>query len=102
MSPFSIIYRKVHHHLLDLAKLSIREKFSSASSVMAEQILDVQEEFQLKLEKFNARYKAAVDKKMREKVFKEGDMMMVYLIKEGIPTRTYSKLKPKRYGPFRS
>ena len=44
MSYFSIIYKKVYHHLLDLAKLPIREKFSSAASAMAEQILDAQEE----------------------------------------------------------
>ena len=35
MKPFVIIYRKVPHHLLDLAKLPIREKFSSAASAMA-------------------------------------------------------------------
>jgi len=41
--PFSIIYRKVSHHLLDLAKLPIGEKFSSAGRAMVEQILGVQE-----------------------------------------------------------
>ena len=102
MSPFSIVYRKVPHHLLNSAKLHIDEKFSSVSSVMTEQTIDVQKEVRTGLEKFNARYKTAADKRMREKVFKEGDMMMVYLIKEGIPTRPYNKLKPKRYGPFRS
>jgi len=43
MSPFAIIYRNVPHHLLDLAKLHIREKFSSIAYAMAEQVLDVQE-----------------------------------------------------------
>jgi len=63
MSPFSIVYRKVPHHLLDLAKMSIEYKFSSVASIMAEQVLDVQEEVRLKLEKSNARYKTATDKK---------------------------------------
>ena len=76
MSPFAIVYRRVPHHLLDLAKLPIGEKFRSATSAMAEQILDVQEEVRLKLEKSNVKYKATADKKMREKVF-EGDMMVV-------------------------
>jgi len=84
MSPFSIVYRKVPHHLLDLAKLLIGRKFNSATSTMTEQILDVEEEVRLKLEKSNARYKAATDKKRREKVFEEGDMIMVYLRKERI------------------
>ena len=80
MSPVSIVYRKVAHYLLDLAKLLIGEKFSSAASAMAKQILDVQEEVRLKLES-NARYKAATDKKRREKVFEEWDMVMIYLRK---------------------
>jgi len=80
MSPFSIVYRKVSHYLLDLAKLYIGEKFSNAASAMAKQILDVQEEVRLKLES-NARYKAATDKKRREKVFEEWDMVMIYLRK---------------------
>jgi len=44
MSPFSIVYRKIPDHLFDLAKLPIGKKFSSVVSVMAKQILDVQEE----------------------------------------------------------
>jgi len=43
MSPFAIVYRKVPNYLLDLAKLSMREKFSSAASAMVEQVLNVQE-----------------------------------------------------------
>jgi len=92
MSPFFIVYRKVHYHLLDLAKLAIGENFSSVASSLAEQILDVQEEVRLKLKKFNARYKVAADKKRREKVLEEGDMVMIYLKKERIPANSYDKL----------
>ena len=69
MSPFSIIYQKVPHHLLDLAKLPIGEKFSNAASVMTEQAIDIQKEVRTRLEKSNARYKATADKR-RENVFK--------------------------------
>jgi len=82
MSPFTIVYRKIPRHLLDLAKLPIGEKFNSVASVMTEQVLDVQESVRLKLEKSNAKYKETVDKKRREKVFEEVDMVMVYLRKE--------------------
>jgi len=63
MSPFSIIYQKVPHHLLDLAKLPIGEKFSNAASVMTEQAIDIQKEVRTRLEKSSARYKATADKK---------------------------------------
>jgi len=62
----SIVYRKVPYHLLDLAKLPSGEKLSSSASAMAEQTLDVQKEVQARLEKFNARYKAALIKEERK------------------------------------
>jgi len=65
MSPFSIVYRKIPYHLLDLAKLPIGEKFSSAAIAMAEQTIDVQKEVGTRLEKPNARYKAIADKEKR-------------------------------------
>ena len=43
MSRFSIIYRKIPHHHLDLIKLPIGKRFSSAANVIAKQVLDVQE-----------------------------------------------------------
>ena len=49
MSPFSIVYQKVPQHLLNLAKLSIGEKFSNAASAMAEQDINVQKEIRTRL-----------------------------------------------------
>ena len=82
MSHFAIVYRKVPHHLLDSTKLPIRDKFSNAVRAMAEQIINVQESVRLRLEKYNAKYKVIADKEMREKVFEEGDIVMVYLRRE--------------------
>ena len=84
MSSFSIVYRKVPHHLLDLAKLPTGKKFSNAASAMAMQAIDVQKEVRTRLEKSNARYKSAATKKRKEKVFEEGDMVMIYLRKKEI------------------
>ena len=58
---------------------------------MVEQVIDVQEEVRLKLEKFNAKYKETADKKRREKIFCEGDMVMIYLRKERVPAGAYRK-----------
>ena len=71
MSPFSIVYRKVSYHVLGLAKLLIGVKFSDATSDMADQVIDVQKEFQVRLEKSNTRYKATTDKRERRSSKKE-------------------------------
>jgi len=68
---------------------------------MAEQILDVQEEVRLKLEKSNTKYKATTDKKKHEKIFCEGNIEMVYLRRKRISDDAYDKLKPKKYGSFK-
>ena len=98
MSPFAIVYQKVSNHLIDLAQLPVREKFSNAVSTLDGQVLGVQEHVRSRLEKkSNVTYKDAADKKTREKLFEQGDMVMVYLRKQTIFAGAYSKLKPTEF-----
>jgi len=101
MSLFSIVYWKVSHHLLDLAKLSIGKKFSNVASSITEQAIDIKKEVRTGLEKSNARYNATANKRRREKISEEGDMVMVYLRKERISAGSYNKLNLKKYDPFK-
>ena len=92
---------KSPRHALDLAKLPKVSGLSAAAENMAKDVQAVQAEVRWKLEKANAKYKAATDKYFRAKQFQEGDMVMVFLRRERFPIGTYGKLKPKKYGPYK-
>ena len=49
----------------------------------------------------NAKYKEHVDIHWREKVFKEGDDVMIYLHKWRLPTGSHGKLTPKKIRPYK-
>jgi hypothetical protein len=100
-SPFSLVYTSVPNHVVDLVKLPKAHGVSISAQHMAKDVIEVKEEVRDKLEKTNAKYKAAADKHRRAKVFNEGDYVMVFLRKERFPVGTYSKLKPRKYGPYK-
>ncbi|KAM2080574.1 hypothetical protein ACFX1T_034334 [Malus domestica] len=100
-SPFSIVYTATPHHVVDLVKLPRGHGLSIAAENMAEDVVAIRDEVKQRLEQTNVKYKEAVDKHRRMKVFKEGDSVMVFLRRERFLVGTYSKLKPRKYGPFK-
>ena len=100
-SPFSLVYVTPPRHAVDLVKLPKGPGVSIAAEDMVKQAQEVQEEVRKKLEENNAKIKANVDKQRRLKLFKEGDLVMVFLRRERFPIGTYAKLKPKKYGPYK-
>ena len=99
-SPFSVVYTKTPRHTLDLIKLPKGADISIAAKNMAEQCQAITEEVREKIEKANEKYKKATDKYRREKLFEVVDQVMVYLRRECFPIGKYSKLQPRKYGPY--
>ncbi|PKI66846.1 hypothetical protein CRG98_012852 [Punica granatum] len=100
-SLFSIVYQKVPRHAVDLLKLPKGAHSSAAAESLAEHIQETRVKVKEKLEEANAKYKKATDQHRREKLFSEGDMVMVFLRKERLPIGNYNKLNPKKYGPYK-
>lgn len=100
-SPFQIVYGQNPKGVLDLVELPITETISDNAEAFAEHIHQLQEEVRAQLQENNSKYKAAADAHRREKIFQEGDLVMVHLRKERFPKGTYNKLKLKKIGPCR-
>jgi ribosome-associated translation inhibitor RaiA len=100
-TPFSVVYISPPKHVADLVTLPKDSRFSVAAESMAKDVQGVQEEVKQKLESSNAKYKAYADSHRRQKVFQEGDTVMIFLRKERFPVGTYNKLQPRKYGPYK-
>lgn len=98
-TPFSIVFTKTPNHTTDL--LHLPSPTNCATENFAHRVTKTIEEVRASLQNSNTKYKAAVDAHRKFKSFNVGDLVMVHLSRDRFPVSEYSKLKPKKYGPFR-
>ena len=98
-SPFAIIYTKIPGYTTNLIQLPTFKSISVEN--LADKITKTIEEVQKTLLNSNAKYKTLTSLHKRVKVFNGGDLVMVHLRKPRFSMGEYSRLKPKRFGPFR-
>lgn len=68
---------------------------------MAREIQNVQYEVKKKLEETNVKYKTTAHKHRHCKIFKEGNLITVFLCREHYQAGTYNKLRSRKYGPYK-
>ncbi|PKU83847.1 RNA-directed DNA polymerase [Dendrobium catenatum] len=97
-SPFSVVYTKMPNHLIDIAV--VPKCRSTVAAQTAQQFKNVLEEVHNNLESSNSKYKQLADAHRRHQVFSPGDLVMLRVRREWFPTGTYTKLSPRKIGPF--
>ena len=98
-SPFEIVYGMQPASVLDLSSLPLLKKEHPKATELADFIQQLHVDIKKKIEASNAKYKAQADKKKRQVIFKEGDLVWVILTKEWNPTGPNTKLQQKKIRP---
>ncbi|PKU71093.1 ATP-dependent DNA helicase RecG [Dendrobium catenatum] len=96
--PFQVVYTKIPNQLVDIAILPKGCKSLASKTLVEAQ--DTLRTVKLNLQKSNEEYKQKADAHRRFKTFNVGDLVMIRMRRERYPQGAYSKLCPRKMGPF--
>nr|GEX69056.1 RNA-directed DNA polymerase [Tanacetum cinerariifolium] len=99
-SPFEVVYGWNPITPLDLVHVPEVGRFSKEEDDQSEQIQELHRSVQEQIIRHNEQYKEHADKRRKQVLYQEGDLVWIHLRKERFPAGCFRKLKPRRDGPF--
>ncbi|GKA37501.1 RNA-directed DNA polymerase [Tanacetum coccineum] len=100
-SPFEVVYGRNPITPLDLVPVPEVGRFSEEGADQSEQIKELHRSVQEQIIRHNKQYKEHADKRRKQVLYREGDLVWIHLRKERFPAGHFGKLKPRGDGPFR-
>ncbi|GJY43103.1 RNA-directed DNA polymerase [Tanacetum coccineum] len=100
-SPFKVVYGRNPITPLDLVPVPEVGQFSKEGVDQSEQIKELHRSVQERIIRHNKQYKEHADKRRKQVLYREGDLVWIHLRKERFPAGRFGKLKPRGDGPFR-
>ncbi|GJZ52515.1 RNA-directed DNA polymerase [Tanacetum coccineum] len=100
-SPFEVVYGRNPITPLDLVPVLEVGQFSKEGADQSEQIKELHRSVQEEIIRHNKQYKEHADKRRKQVLYREGDLVWIHFRKEHFPVGRFGKLKPREDGPFR-
>nr|GFB58500.1 RNA-directed DNA polymerase [Tanacetum cinerariifolium] len=86
---------------MDLVLVPEVGQFSKEGADHSEQIKELHQSVQEQIIRHNKQYKEHADKRCKQILYQEGDLVWIHLCKQRFSAGRYGKLKPREDGPFR-
>nr|GEX13925.1 RNA-directed DNA polymerase [Tanacetum cinerariifolium] len=99
-SPFEVVYGRIPITPLDLVHVPKVGQFSEEGADQSEQIKELHWSVQEQIIRHNKQYKEHADKRRKQVLYREGDLVWIHLRKERFLVGRFGKLKPRGDGPF--
>nr|GEV38516.1 RNA-directed DNA polymerase [Tanacetum cinerariifolium] len=100
-SPFEVVYGRNPITPLDLVPVLEVGQFSEEGADQSEHIKELHWSVQEQIIRHNKQYKEYADKRRKQVLYREGNLVWIHLRKESFPIGCFGKLKPRGDGPFR-
>ncbi|KAF8047447.1 hypothetical protein N665_3023s0001 [Sinapis alba] len=86
---------------LDLLPLPLNEQTNLDGKAKAEYVVSLHQQVKKNIEERTKEYEKHANKKRRELILEQGDLVSIYLRKDRFPAERKSKLLPRTDGPFK-